>query len=384
VDSTVSLRTGAGTAFARVASRPYLYAGENVLVISWEEGAAYNADGASRTDWLLVQVETTTGYAAAAFFTYGGCLTDPSPPVETGSAPFACAGQSPPAGFRILVAGRDYQAGDYLVPVSKKTGLPGSFSPGALHWIPREYLARPDHHGKFDIRLRRRTLGALMAWSDHVQVSCGGTTLKVSGSDTNKFTAYRSFATQCSMLKSYGPAQAAYPGFSEHHLGTAVDVTSGGSTCVLGSAADFGFVQSYPKDTESYHGFIYEPWHYRYVGRAAARYHRSLAASLKRNVSVHELIDRLEAADLRSTYEQRVAEDHHFDSYIGGADATTCGSSQCPNGVPLYGHACGGQVSYQCIDPCGEPGAWDTQGAMWKSEGVCPNGCDGTTGLCVP
>ena len=73
---------------------------------------------------------------------------------------------------------------------------------------------------------------------------------------------------------------AALPGFSEHHLGTAIDMLTdeNGNTTTpqyentrLGkwlkaNAFKYGFVMSYPKGAEKITGYNYEPWHYRYVG----------------------------------------------------------------------------------------------------------------------
>lgn len=69
---------------------------------------------------------------------------------------------------------------------------------------------------------------------------------------------------------------AAYPGFSEHQLGTAIDI--GCDTCYTlndesskklykfleENAHKFGFKQSYPENNIK--GFGYEPWHWRYWG----------------------------------------------------------------------------------------------------------------------
>lgn len=32
------------------------------------------------------------------------------------------------------------------------------------------------------------------------------------------------------------------------------------------NAYKYGFVMSYPPDSEAITGYIYEPWHYRYIG----------------------------------------------------------------------------------------------------------------------
>jgi LAS superfamily LD-carboxypeptidase LdcB len=97
-------------------------------------------------------------------------------------------------------------------------------------------------------------------------------------------SAYRSYGAQ-SMLKSkysilYGTGSAnsfsADQGYSEHQLGTAVDFTTpsiGASLAGLDKTPEFewltshaflyGFILSYPKDNSH---FVFEPWHWRYVG----------------------------------------------------------------------------------------------------------------------
>lgn len=78
----------------------------------------------------------------------------------------------------------------------------------------------------------------------------------------------------------------AKPGHSEHQLGVTVDVTGqsikyeGASKRFDGSkesiwmkdyASDYGFIESYPSGKEKVTGYIYEPWHYRYVGVEKAK-----------------------------------------------------------------------------------------------------------------
>jgi len=67
----------------------------------------------------------------------------------------------------------------------------------------------------------------------------------------------------------------AAPGYSEHHSGMALDLTSPGSECLEESfeespafawleryASDHAFVMSFPRNND--HGLLYEPWHWRY------------------------------------------------------------------------------------------------------------------------
>jgi len=71
----------------------------------------------------------------------------------------------------------------------------------------------------------------------------------------------------------------AAPGYSEHHAGSALDISAPGEPPAEDSfehtvafewltrhAADHGFTMSYPRDNP--HGIVYEPWHWRY--RSAA------------------------------------------------------------------------------------------------------------------
>jgi zinc D-Ala-D-Ala carboxypeptidase len=70
-------------------------------------------------------------------------------------------------------------------------------------------------------------------------------------------------------------AVSAPPGFSEHHSGRAIDITTTGvrpleqefdGTAAFQwlsrSAGSFGFILSYPRNNQ--HGYLYEPWHWCY------------------------------------------------------------------------------------------------------------------------
>lgn len=69
------------------------------------------------------------------------------------------------------------------------------------------------------------------------------------------------------------------PGGSEHNAGLAVDIIDRNHwdtyeefedteefEWLIGHCTDFGFILRYPKGKEDVTGYIYEPWHYRYVG----------------------------------------------------------------------------------------------------------------------
>lgn len=103
------------------------------------------------------------------------------------------------------------------------------------------------------------------------------------------FSAYRSFDEQRALkggyTVTYGAGTAntfsADQGYSEHQLGTTVDMITSGIGGVLEkfdtttayewmkkNAYKFGFVLSYPEKNAYY---VYEPWHWRYVGVKLAR-----------------------------------------------------------------------------------------------------------------
>ncbi|MCL2638416.1 MAG: M15 family metallopeptidase [Oscillospiraceae bacterium] len=76
--------------------------------------------------------------------------------------------------------------------------------------------------------------------------------------------------------------EVAYPGASEHNAGIAIDFASGSYDVysfentrefawLAENAHDYGFILRYPEDAMHITGFIYEPWHWRFVGVERAR-----------------------------------------------------------------------------------------------------------------
>lgn len=76
----------------------------------------------------------------------------------------------------------------------------------------------------------------------------------------------------------------ALPGTSEHQLGLAVDIVDADYQLLNDAQAEtpvqqwlmkhcweYGFILRYPKEKEALTGIIYEPWHYRYVGKEHAQ-----------------------------------------------------------------------------------------------------------------
>ncbi|MCA9358073.1 D-alanyl-D-alanine carboxypeptidase family protein [Candidatus Kaiserbacteria bacterium] len=106
--------------------------------------------------------------------------------------------------------------------------------------------------------------------------------------DLKVASAYRSFDEQTDLKGQYtqvygtgANAFSADQGYSEHQLGTTVDLTTvevGGTytsfkdtdayTWLLDNAYKYGFILSYPEGNDYY---IFEPWHWRFVGIDLAR-----------------------------------------------------------------------------------------------------------------
>ena len=71
----------------------------------------------------------------------------------------------------------------------------------------------------------------------------------------------------------------ALPGTSEHESGLAVDINADGIhstgnqiyTWLDEHAWEYGFIKRYPDNKTAITGIRHEPWHYRYVGKAAAK-----------------------------------------------------------------------------------------------------------------
>lgn len=95
-------------------------------------------------------------------------------------------------------------------------------------------------------------------------------------------SGFRSYSTQKNLYNNYvkrdGQAAAdrysARPGHSEHQTGLAFDINKANSSFAGSPEANwlaancykYGFIIRYPEGKESITGYIYEPWHIRYLG----------------------------------------------------------------------------------------------------------------------
>jgi LAS superfamily LD-carboxypeptidase LdcB len=175
---------------------------------------------------------------------------------------------------------------DLLALVTKETTLKSSYAPTDLTRIP-EYM-----YPARELWLREEAFQQLeKLWQ---AAADDGVTLTI-------ISAYRSYDYQQALFQNYASSYgeeaanrfSARPGQSEHQLGTTVDF--GGTAVDLKAAyADtdqgrwlaenaykFGFAMSYPEGKEEITGYIFEPWHYRYIGPEAAAEWYAAGLSLK-------------------------------------------------------------------------------------------------------
>ena len=95
-------------------------------------------------------------------------------------------------------------------------------------------------------------------------------------------SGFRSYSTQKVLYNSYvqtdgveaADTYSARPGHSEHQTGLAFDVgnidygygDTDAGRWLNDHAHEYGFIIRYLKGKESITGYVYEPWHIRYVG----------------------------------------------------------------------------------------------------------------------
>ena len=114
---------------------------------------------------------------------------------------------------------------------------------------------------------------------------------KAVGFNMKAQSGFRSYDTQRKLYNNYvnrdGKAKAdtysARPGHSEHQTGLAFDVCATGYACInsnfngtapanwlANNAHLYGFILRYPQGKTNETGYLYESWHFRYVGKELA------------------------------------------------------------------------------------------------------------------
>lgn len=163
---------------------------------------------------------------------------------------------------------------ELLAKYSKVYFLNENYAPAELATIPSEFVFQKDRTYEIHADVAPFLEDLLKDAQEE------GLTLQI-------VSSYRSFAAQASLKSGYrvrfgtgANAFSAEQGYSEHQLGTTVDLTTpsvGGSfvgfdktdeyTWLTKNAYKYGFILSYPKGNSYYQ---YEPWHWRFVGEKLA------------------------------------------------------------------------------------------------------------------
>ena len=180
-----------------------------------------------------------------------------------------------PEYFLQLVSDITPWATDLTILVNKETGLTDSY-------IPEDIVQLDDYSSSLLLsrgghRLRAVVLPSLLAMTE--AASQEGLDLMIS-------SCYRSYEYQEGLYNRYverdgkeaADRYSAQPGKSQHQLGTVIDFGSidnsfaetASGRWLKENAWHFGFSLSYPEGMESYTGYMWESWHYRYIGRDAA------------------------------------------------------------------------------------------------------------------
>lgn len=103
------------------------------------------------------------------------------------------------------------------------------------------------------------------------------------------YSAYRSYSTQKGLYNRYvqmdgtdgADDYSARPGHSEHQAGLAIDITDGGNEdefyltkeyrWMTTNAYKYGYILRYPEGYTDITGYMFESWHWRYIGVDAAK-----------------------------------------------------------------------------------------------------------------
>jgi len=173
------------------------------------------------------------------------------------------------------------ESDSYLVLVNKNNKLAPEYSPSDLVLL-----------NVFDFNQNPNTTIYMRETAAHMVEQLFQAALDEAGLWLLARSGYRSYETQAQVYERYVSESSqeaadrfsARPGHSEHQTGLALDVTASAVNGQLveefgnipegqwlrDHAHRFGFIIRYPEGRENETGYIYEPWHIRYVGIEAA------------------------------------------------------------------------------------------------------------------
>lgn len=168
--------------------------------------------------------------------------------------------------------------------VNKYNGLKEGYEPDDLVEIDYACKEGIDYSCSTDNkkRLRKEAADAFKKWGDAA---------KKENINLVAIGMYRTYSYQAGLYSyganTYGQKYAdqyyARPGHSEHNTGLAVDISFNNVPYtsidsydeydwIIENAHKYGFILRYPEDKTAITKFSYESWHFRYVGKEAAKY----------------------------------------------------------------------------------------------------------------
>jgi hypothetical protein len=244
------------------------------------ELAAESIDLAAETELITassIDVDAAATAVAASAFTFGSAAVPPARASADSVAAFAAAVaalEAPTADADItalVVAYRDAWHATVASDAATRSGS-GAAAPTYIKGIliVNKTYALPSTFGSGLTTETSNSFAAMQA-----AAAAAGHNIYIS-------SGFRSFASQTSIYNRYkaneGQAGAdthsARPGHSEHQSGLAFDLNT--ITQAFGSTPEgvwtaqnahlYGFIVRYPQGKESITGYIWEPWHLRYVG----------------------------------------------------------------------------------------------------------------------
>lgn len=151
------------------------------------------------------------------------------------------------------------------------------------NYEPKDIVSLDGKYTKYNGKLNKDAYEAFKKMAD--DISKEEMMIKVT-------TGYRDYNFQATLYNNYVEADgkeeadtySARPGYSEHQLGYSADLTNEDNVSfgefentdefkwLSKNAHKYGFILRYPKDKEYITGYVYESWHYRYVGVDIATY----------------------------------------------------------------------------------------------------------------
>lgn len=178
-----------------------------------------------------------------------------------------------------------------LLDGSMKTAMPDKNMDGTAFLVNRQHAV-----SQFYVPMTRKVIGPGMSQTMRDDAAAALEDMfagaKEEGIHLAIVSGYRSYSKQSSIYARKKASQgqeaadrvSARPGTSEHQLGLAMDLAKKGSSqlntgfgktkegqWVSANAHKYGFIVRYPQEYEDVTGYMYEPWHVRYVGKELAR-----------------------------------------------------------------------------------------------------------------